>query len=138
MLEFNATFIIAMLSFVVFIIIMNMIFYKPIFKVIEERQKFIDENYNSAKNSKDEAQSLLDNKDLKLTEALKTSRKIIFDKAEVARKKSKEILDEARQVANAEITTAKQELKNEQATMDLDTNINEIAHCISKKLLGEI
>ena len=53
MLEFNATFIVAMLSFIVFITIMNAIFYKPILSVIEKRKDFIDSNYIDAKNSKD-------------------------------------------------------------------------------------
>ena len=53
MLEFNATFLVSMISFIVFIIIMNAIFYKPILGVIEERENFINDHYNDAKNSKD-------------------------------------------------------------------------------------
>lgn len=62
MLEFNATFLVSMISFIVFIIIMNAIFYKPILGVIEERENFINDHYNDAKNSKDKAQSLLEQK----------------------------------------------------------------------------
>ena len=46
MFEFNATFLVAMISFVVFIIIMNAILYKPILSIIEERQAYIDKNNN--------------------------------------------------------------------------------------------
>ena len=38
MMEFNATFLIAMLSFVVFIMIMNAIFYNPILSIIRKRE----------------------------------------------------------------------------------------------------
>ena len=58
MFEFNATFIIAMFSFVVFIMIMNAILYKPVLKVINERQTYIDDNLNAAQNSKTKAKSI--------------------------------------------------------------------------------
>ena len=48
-MEFNATFIISAISFIVFTLIMNAIFYKPLQKVVSERQKFIDETLEEAK-----------------------------------------------------------------------------------------
>ena len=76
MLEFNATFLVSMISFIVFIIIMNAIFYKPILGVIEEREKFINDHYNDAKNSKDKAQNLLEQKEKRLNETLSESKEI--------------------------------------------------------------
>ena len=49
MIEFNATFLIAMLSFVVFILIMNAIFYQPILNIIRKRDDYIDSNYADSK-----------------------------------------------------------------------------------------
>ena len=77
MLEFNATFIIAMISFVVFIFIMNTIFYKPILNIIEERKKLIDSYYNDAKNFKAEAENIIQEKDNKLAETLSKAKAII-------------------------------------------------------------
>ena len=48
MIEFNATFIVSMISFVVFIFIMNMIFYKPILTIIRKRENYIKDNYDIA------------------------------------------------------------------------------------------
>ena len=48
MLEFNGTFIVAMLSFVVFIMIMNAIFYQPILNVIRKREGYINSNYEKS------------------------------------------------------------------------------------------
>ena len=45
MVEFNATFLIAMLSFVVFIMIMNAIFYNPILDIMRKREEYINSNY---------------------------------------------------------------------------------------------
>ena len=49
MIEFNATFIVAMLSFVLFIMIMNAIFYKPVLNIMRKREEYINSNYQEAK-----------------------------------------------------------------------------------------
>ena len=49
MIEFNATFIVSIVSFVVFIFIMNLIFYKPVLSVIKKREEYIIDNNNEAK-----------------------------------------------------------------------------------------
>ena len=56
MIEFNATFIVAMLSFVVFIFIMNAIFYNPILSIIRKREDYIESNYKDAKSFNDTAE----------------------------------------------------------------------------------
>ena len=53
-MEFNATFLIAAISFVVFTIIMNAIFYKPLQKIVDERQKFTEDTNAEAKANKHE------------------------------------------------------------------------------------
>ena len=53
MLEFNATFFIAMFSFVVFMIIMNAILYKPLERIVKERQDLIDKNHQKAQTAKE-------------------------------------------------------------------------------------
>ena len=58
-MEFNATFIAALVSFIVFIIIMNWILYKPISDIVEKRKKFIDENNNEAKNNSEKSKVIL-------------------------------------------------------------------------------
>ena len=58
MIEFNATFLVAMLSFVVFIMIMNAIFYRPILNVMRKREEYINSNYDEAKNNSEESQKL--------------------------------------------------------------------------------
>ena len=96
MLEFNATFLVSMISFIVFIIIMNAIFYKPIFKVINEREKYINDRYDDAKNSKDKAQKLLDEKDKRLNETLFEAKKIVSDRVNQANEEAKTKTDNAK------------------------------------------
>lgn len=138
MFEFNATFLVAMFSFVVFIMIMNMIFYKPILGIIEERENLINNNYNDAKKSTEKAQNLLDDKEKRLDETLKTSRKIITDKTREVNEASNKLLAEAKQKSKNEIQTAKDNLKTQEKSIDLTENIEELSDNIYKKLLGEV
>ena len=138
MLEFNATFIVAMLSFIVFIIIMNAIFYKPILSVIEKRKDFIDSNYIDAKNSKDQAELILSNKEKRLEETAKTSKKIILEKTADAEEKSKKLINTAKLQYKEKIDDAKENLKIQKKSVDMNKSIEDIAESISKKLLGEI
>ncbi len=139
MLEFNATFLIAMISFVIFILIMNWIFYKPILEVIEKRQKFIDDNYNDAKNSKNQADSILLEKDERLKNTLGESRKIVSDKINQANEKSLKQTEEAKELAKNKINLAKQNLSQEANSTknELKSNVKDLAENISSKILGE-
>lgn len=139
MLEFNATFIVAMISFVIFILIMNWIFYKPILGVIEERQKFIDDNYNDAQNSKNKADSILHEKDERLNKTLSDSRKIVSDKINEANEKSQSLTNNAKEVSKNKIAEAKRNISNEekQTTEALKANVKDLAENISSKILGE-
>lgn len=137
MFEFNATFLIAMISFVVFIIIMNAIFYKPILSIIEKRQRFVDDNYNCAKTLKNEAGILLENYEQKLNEASKEARIFVANESEQLKRNAESVVDKAKVEASNKIDAAKKELQEERNSVDLSVTVQELAQSISKKLLGE-
>jgi len=56
MIEFNATFIVAMLSFALFILIMNTIFYNPVLNMMKKREDYINSNYEDSKRFEASAQ----------------------------------------------------------------------------------
>ena len=57
-MEFNATFLATIISFVLFVILMNKILYAPILSIMEERKAFIDGNYKSAKENDEKVAEL--------------------------------------------------------------------------------
>ena len=65
-MEFNATFLVSVISFIIFTIIMNKIFYKPLENVMDERQKFIDDAKSDALNSNNRADAILKEKEDRL------------------------------------------------------------------------
>lgn len=137
-MEFNATFFVSAISFIIFTIIMNLIFYKPISKVIYERQKLIGDALNAAQKSKDETKELLTNRDYKLTKSAADSRKLIADKIEEANKSSKVLTQKAKEKSQNDISLAKENLHKEAETLnrELDIEVKNLAEIISSNILG--
>lgn len=137
-MEFNATFFVSAISFILFTIIMNLIFYKPISKVIYERQKLIGDALTDAQNSKEKAQELLTNRDYKLNKSAMESRKLIADKIEEANKNSKRLTQQAKLKSQQDIAAAKADLNNQVKVLnsELDVEVKNLAEIISSNILG--
>ena len=128
-MEFNATFLISAISFILFTLIMNKIFYKPLEKIMDERENFINDNLNDAKNSKDKAEFLLKDKDEKLAKSLIEARTIISKEVDATNKQSVQITAQAKQKSKEDIDLAKQTLSNEVDGFEgeLNSKISELA-----------
>lgn len=73
-MEFNATFLVSAISFILFTLIMNKIFYKPLEKVMAERQKFIDDAKTDALNSSSKADAILKDREDRLNKSTADSK----------------------------------------------------------------
>ena len=58
MLEFNATILIAMLSFIIFMMLMNVILYKPMLQIVQKRKNLLLMNENDIKENEQSASEL--------------------------------------------------------------------------------
>lgn len=102
MIEFNATFLVAMLSFVVFIMIMNAIFYRPILNIMRKRDEYINSNYDEAKELSEQAEKL----DIKKTETIQQTQN-------ECRTEIKNVVENAQGLASKNVQDARTEVKNE-------------------------
>lgn len=138
-MEFNATFLVSIISFIVFTWIMNMIFYKPLENVINERQEFIDETTKVARNMSEEADKISADRELHLSKANEDAKQVINDNVSKAKEQAKLRTDEAKKQSNESIVSAKNDLNSqaEQTKELLKGNIKELAESISQKILGE-
>ncbi len=140
MIEFNATFLIAMLSFVVFIFIMNAIFYRPVLNIIRKRDNYIKDNYSQAKAYTKQAQDLADEYEEKLSAEKEKGRKIAAQTLDEAQKKSFAKTQEAKEISKEKIQTQKDALKSEKETLQNTVNtdvVSNIAASITSKIIGE-
>ena len=137
-MEFNATFIVSIISFVVFVLIMNKIFYAPITKIVEEREKKLRENYDDADWYNQAANGILKVRNDKLLKTEEKSRSIIADKIETYNNQSKKVTTEAAQKSVEEIKARKEALniEKQQAEAELKTKTKELAQMISSKVMG--
>lgn len=102
MIEFNATFLVAMLSFVVFIMIMNAIFYRPILNIMRIRDEYINSNYDEAKELSEQAEKL----DIKKSETIQQTQN-------ECRTEIKNVVENAQELASKNVQDARTEVKNE-------------------------
>ncbi len=139
MFEFNATFLIAMISFVVFIIIMNAILYKPILSIIAQRQNYIDDNNSAAQNSKKQALSILDDREQQINNTFAKSKEIVSSRVLKENETAKNLTDKAKAESLNSINAGKAILQKEELETSnaLKTNVKELAEKISSKILGE-
>jgi len=137
--DFNATLPLVAIQFVLLTIILTFVFYKPITKVLEDRETMINENLANASQRLLKADELYQQYDEQLKEA-RIQAQLIVDKSE---KEAKEIvaleIDQARKDAAKliEKTTSELESQKTLALEKLETQIEEFSQLIKEKLLGK-
>lgn len=138
-MEFNATFIVSAISFIVFVLIMNAIFYKPLQKVVGERQKFLDDTYEEAKQHKEKAEAILADKQEKLEKSKHDAKKILVERANEVKEKKSSLTLEAQKNATQKIEEAKVDLtkSKDEAQRILEEETKKLAQEISSKILGK-
>ena len=137
-MEFNATFLVSVISFIVFTFVMNKIFYNPLGRVISERQKFLDETRNDALFSNNKAEAILKDRDDKLSKSVADAKRLVADKVNEANENSRTLTGKAKQKSMEEITSAKLSLHDEanQSKEELKNKVKDLAEVISSKVLG--
>lgn len=139
-MEFNATFIVSAINFIIFSIIMNAIFYKPLDKIVTERQKFVEETNEDAKIKQKKAEAVVRNKELKIEKTKQDAKKIITSKADDVNTKKIELTTNAQKKAQDDVNSAKVTLNQsvDEVQQGLDEEVKKLADAISSKILGKV
>lgn len=137
-MEFNATFIVSAISFIIFAIIMNAIFYKPLQKVVFERQNFIDETNEEAKTHREKSESILKDKAQKIDSTKHEAKKIIADTADAVKAQKATLASNAQQEAAQKVDSAKTALQrsSDEVQDSLSQKSVDLAQSIASKILG--
>ncbi len=138
-MDFDATFFIAAISFILFTIIMNKIFYAPVMKMMEDRENYVASNYKAAEDAKVKIKENTDLKNSKLEETRNEGRGIISDKSNEVKRQNTEKIRSAKQTTIDNITKMKEELVQEAKNSKevLFANVVDISKEISRTLLGD-
>ncbi len=138
MIDINITLLIQLINFILMLIVLNFLLFKPIRQIMQEREQGISSALGDAKNAQERMQKLLDDYNVSLAEAKQksaTTYNTIYqrgidaqrDMISAERTKAGEALDRAR----ADIASA-----SAAARADLRKEAERLSQDITSKLLG--
>jgi len=137
--DFNATLPLMALQFVLLTTILTFVFYKPVAKVLEERETLISGNLTTASEKLLQADSLYEQYDEQLKEARKSAQSIILASEKEAKQIVASEIEQARTDAAKLIDKTNRELETQKtlALEKLETQVDELSDLIKEKLLGK-
>ncbi len=138
-MEFDATFLFAVISFLVFIFIMNKIFYAPILRIMQERQEFVENNFNSAKETEKETEKQIDYRNQELDKSRDEARVLISEHSQKFKEERNVKIAQYKEVLYSDIANQRESLKKSavESKEVLKDNVVDIAKDISQILLGD-
>lgn len=112
--------------------------FRPVMKIIKDRQKEIDGMYSDADAAKGEANAMRNEYQQKLADALATSDRIVKEAVARGQSRQEEIIRQAQQEASAimDKASADIELERKKAINDAKNEISGIAIAIAGKVVG--
>lgn len=139
MLDINGTLIIVFVSFLVFMVIMQKIFYAPMTEIRKERRNYVDGNLNQAKATREEAENILKDYDNKITQARIKANNIVFEHTSSANKDKAKVIENTINEVSNQIKDERESIINDKSVAKeaLKAEIISLAHSISAKILGE-
>ena len=137
--DFNATLPLMALQFILLTTILTFVFYKPIAKVLEERETYISGNLATASEKLIKADDLYKQYDEQLKAARANAQSIISDSEKEAKEIVASEISEARADAVKLIDQTNKELEAQKtiALQKLETQVDELSQLIKEKLLGK-
>ncbi|GAB6065538.1 ATP synthase F0 subunit B [Aquifex pyrophilus] len=135
----NATLLVQLVIFVIFMLILNNIYVKPYMDIIESRENLIRKNLSEAEKLRNEAKSYLGEATRILEEAKKEADAIIENSRKEAEQEARSIIEKAERETEEEIKKAVEEIRKslEEEKKKLEKSVVDIAKTIVKKILRE-
>jgi F-type H+-transporting ATPase subunit b len=138
MFDFDATLPLMAVQFLLLAALLNVIFYKPLTKALDERDNYIRSNEAQARERLSKAEQLAKQYEQQLAEARKESQAIIMAAQADAKKIADEQIAEALKESQAQREQATQEIEQQkqQAFAALEQQVGALSQQILQKLLG--
>ncbi|KUK54328.1 MAG: ATP synthase subunit b [Desulfotomaculum sp. 46_296] len=139
MLEFNATLIAQMFNFVILLIFLRFVAYKPIAKLLKDRQDFIANNVATAEEERKQAQELREQYLADMQKAREEAQAIIAQAAKVGEIQAQEIIAAAKEESNRVKDNALKEIEREKekAVRELRDQVTVLSVAVAGKIIGQ-
>lgn len=128
----------ALANFLFLFFMLRKFLFKPVMKMIDDRQKEIDDLYKDAEDAKKDAQAKQQEYDRKLSAARQTSEQLVREAVARGQSREEEILRQANAQASAMMDKAADDIAREKkkAVNDAKDEISVIALSIAGKVVG--
>lgn len=138
MFDFDATLPLMAVQFLLLAALLNVIFYKPLTKALDERDSYIRTNKVDARERLAKAERLAKEYEQQLAEARRQSQAIVAAAETEAQKIAAEKIAEAQKEAQGQREQAAQEIEQQkqEALRSLEQQVDALSRQILEKLLG--
>ncbi len=126
-------------TFLALMLILRAVAWKPMLKVLNDREKFVKDSLDKAELAQKESEKMIENNRLRMEAAEKDAHEIVAQGREYAEKLKSQILEESKVEAKKMIENAKDEIqrKNQEAFSLLKNQIADIAVQAAEKIIRE-
>ena len=137
--DFNATLPLMAIQFILLTVALTFVFYKPVSKVIDDREAYINGNLTTAAEKLIKADELYNEYDEQLKTARVNAQAIIAQSEKEAKDVVTQEINEARKDASALIERTNRDLEAQKtvALEKLEEQVDELSQLIKEKLLGK-
>lgn len=136
--DIDATLPLMAVQFLILVALLNVLFYKPIGKAIDDRNNYVRSNQAEAQERLSKAESLAKQYEQDLANTRRQSQAVIAEAEADAQKIAAQKLAEAQQEAQAQREQAQRELdqQKQEAMQALEQQVDALSRQILDKLLG--
>ncbi len=149
MLKFDINLLWTFINLIIFFVFMRLVLFKPIKKVLDKRQELIDKNLDDAKKASDDAQSIKSEYQEKMSDYKSEGKQIIakaqgdarleYNKiVERANNEADRIKSDAVRASKIETENAKRAVKEEIASLAIETAEKVVEREVSPELDSDI
>ncbi len=135
--DLDATLPLMAIQFLVLVAVLNVLFYTPLMRVVDEREEYIRANQAQAKDAEAKAAALTRQYDQELARARREAQKMLNAAQEQAKQEAQAQIRVAQQEAQSQIAEAQANLlaQQGQALAQLEPQVQSLGEAILAKLL---
>ena len=139
MLEFNATLLAQIVDFIILLVFLRLVVYKPLAKVLQDRQDYIENNVAAAEKERQAAEQLKAGYEAEMRRAREQAQEIIQKAAKVGEEQAAEILENAKKEAARLKESALAEIQREKdkAMAELRDQVASLSVLVAGKIIGQ-
>lgn len=139
MIELNVTFFIQLVNFLIILLVLNLILYKPIRGMIKKRADVMAKGLQEAEDFSETASEKMESYEAKLQEARKEANEIRLTRKGEGQEEEKSMLETANAEASKIVQDAKEKISKEKesALSSLKGKVDNFAKQATDKVLGQ-